>query len=378
MSLDPTTLGVAFLMISAVLGALLLFSWLLNRNVHALAWWGTAFCLVPFGMGLASLGLQPTGPLMVLVSNALMALVYGILYAGCRAFNGRSRTILASLPGLAAWILFFPAIQERFEARLVVASVISGAYVSLSAWELWRNARQHLVSQGVAIFLLLVLAAFHVVRGMLAFTSTGIEWIDVLAMRWSSNMALFLLLYVPALAFVFLSMAKEQVEDEHKQAALVDPLTGIPNRRALFRNASELLRRLGGSPVTCLLFDLDNFKKINDTYGHEIGDHILTIFGQVLAAHLPAGSFGRMGGEEFVAILPFHNAVETRADEIRRAFARAAQTVLGQEVAATVSIGCARATDTTVDRLIHDADHALYRAKAAGRNVVVLASAEAG
>jgi diguanylate cyclase (GGDEF) domain len=376
MTLDPVTLGVAFLTLTGVLGLLLLFSWLLNRNVKALAWWGTAFCLVPLGMGLVSLGLTPVSPLVLYVSNAIMTLVYGILYAGCRAFNGRSRLLLASLPGVVVWTMLFPAIQDRFEMRLLAVSLICEAYMLLSAWELWRHARQVLVSQRVAIVLMLLLTVFHAFRSALVFALTGIGWIDVLVMRWSANMGLFLVLFTPVAAFVFLSMAKEQVEEEHKRAALVDPLTGIPNRRAVFRNATDLLRRLEGKPATCLLFDLDNFKKVNDSYGHEVGDHILTLFGGILAAHLPKGSFGRMGGEEFAAILPLpRHQAEAAAEEIRGAFAGAAQTVLGHRVAATVSVGCATARNVTVHRLIGDADQALYRAKASGRNAVVMAQA---
>ncbi|MCB8820500.1 GGDEF domain-containing protein [Microvirga rosea] len=375
MSLDSATLGLAFLLLCGVLGLLLIFSWVLNRNVQALAWWGAAFCLVPFGMGLVSLGLTSPGPRVLLVSNAVMALVGGILYAGCRVFNGRSRTVLVALPGAAVWVLLFPVIQHSFPARLFVASMIAGVYAALSVWELWRHARHRLVSQKLAIVLLALLAAFYVFRSLLGFLSTGIGWVDVLALRWSSNLGLFLLLFIPALAFVFLSMAKEQVEYEHKQAALVDPLTGVPNRRAFFRHAAGLLRRLGDRPATCFLFDLDNFKKINDRFGHEIGDHILTIFGKVLAEHLPVGSFARMGGEEFAAIVSLpRNRVEPLADDIRRAFAAEARIVLGQQVHGTVSVGCATAIGATAHQLVHDADDALYQAKAAGRNAVVLAA----
>ncbi|QFU15648.1 GGDEF domain-containing protein [Microvirga thermotolerans] len=374
MSLDPVTLGVAYLTLTGVLGLLLLFSWLLNRSVQALAWWGMAFCLVPFGMGLVSLGLTRTDTFILFTSNGLMAVVYGILYSGCRAFNGRSPTVPAILSGLAVWVLAFPVIYESFEARLIVASGISGAYAFLSGWELWRHARQKLVSRQVAIVLLGLMVAFHAFRSGLVLHRTDSEWVNALTMRWSANMGLFLLLFTPALAFVFLSMAKEQVEYGHKQAALSDPLTGIPNRRAVFRNAAELLRRLEGRPATCLLFDLDNFKRINDSHGHEVGDHILTLFGQVLAAHLPEGAFGRMGGEEFVAVLPLpRHRAEGLADEIRRAFAEAARTVLGHQVAATVSIGCATGTNATVEALIREADRALYQAKASGRNAVVMA-----
>ncbi|MBZ6076179.1 GGDEF domain-containing protein [Microvirga puerhi] len=377
MRLDPITLGLAFLLLSGVLGLLLLFSWILNRNVQALAWWGAAYCLVPFGMGMITLSLAPPSLVILLGSNAVMALVNGIVYAGCRVFNERPRPLVASLLGVTVWIILFPIIKDSFPARLLVACLIAGSYTFLSAWELWRHARYRLVSQRLAIILLLLLTAFYVLRSTLGFVSTGVGLVDALALRWSSNLGLLLLLFIPALAFVFLSMAKEKVEYEHKQAALVDPLTGIPNRRAFLRNASELLRRQGGGrPAACLLFDLDNFKQINDSHGHDIGDHILTVFGKVLAAHLPEGSFGRMGGEEFAAVVPLaRRQVEELAEEIRQSFAADAKMALGQQVAATVSIGCAAAADATVHQLIQDADRALYRAKAAGRDAVVVADA---
>jgi diguanylate cyclase (GGDEF)-like protein len=187
-------------------------------------------------------------------------------------------------------------------------------------------------------------------------------------------MALLLVVYGPALAFIFLSMAKERVEFDYKQAALVDPLTGIPNRRAFLQNASELLDRLGSRPASCLLFDLDNFKTINDNYGHDVGDHILSVFGKTLTGHLPESTFGRLGGEEFGAIISCSTSeAEALAEKIRHSFAISGETVLGFGAEVTVSVGCATAMNSSAQELLSLADIALYKAKAGGRNSVVTA-----
>jgi diguanylate cyclase (GGDEF)-like protein len=223
----------------------------------------------------------------------------------------------------------------------------------------------------IAIFLLIGLVGFNVFRGTLGFSLAHAFWIDGFAQRWSAPMAIVIATFMPTLAFVFLSMAKEQLEYEYKRAALVDPLTGIPNRRAFFENASALLPGIRTAPVSCLLFDMDNFKNLNDRYGHEVGDHVLEIFGHVLSDHLPSGVFGRLGGEEFGAIVPLGNAeAEALAEKIRHSFASVGKIVRGLRVDVTVSVGCATSGHSTVQDLLHQADIALYQAKAQGRNVV--------
>jgi diguanylate cyclase (GGDEF)-like protein len=180
-------------------------------------------------------------------------------------------------------------------------------------------------------------------RGWLGISLTSIAWIDALANRWSSGMALFLVLYTPALAFIFLSMAKENVELGYKQAAFIDPLTGIPNRRAFLQHATRLIHARERKPVSCLIFDLDNFKTFNDRYGHEVGDRILMLFGQVLTEHLPGHSFGRLGGEEFAAILPMHMGdAKNRAETVRRAFSAAGEAMPGPQAQVTVSASCGK------------------------------------
>jgi diguanylate cyclase (GGDEF)-like protein len=371
MVLDPATLTVAFILLSAVLGTLLIFSWTLNRRLNAMAWWGSSFWLIAIGIGWANLGKGQPSYAVLLLANALALLSYGTLYVGCRIFNSRSGIPLGGL-GVAIWIGAFPFIYESQGYRLILASLLTGIYAALSAWELARHAVQTLASQRVVVVLLAGLAVFNFLRMLLGISLTSVPWIDSFARRWSSEMALFLVVFGPTLAFMFLSMAKERLKFEYKHAALIDPLTGVPNRRAFQQNASRLLERLNDRPASCFVFDLDNFKSINDRYGHAAGDRVLTVFAQILTEHLPRDSFGRLGGEEFAAILPVSaRDAALLADRIRHAFATAGRAALEAEEEVTVSVGCATVPRATAEDLLRRADRALYRAKESGRNLVV-------
>ncbi|WP_404295244.1 GGDEF domain-containing protein (plasmid) [Microvirga sp. RSM25] len=371
MKLDFPTLGTVFVVNTAVLTALLLFAWAVNHQVRALAWWGLAFFLVLAGMGLMVVAQGAPTLVIVLAANILLMLAYGALYEGCRVFNGRLLKLPCLFIGAIVWCAAFPLLFDHSSARLILTSAIGVGYSALAAWELWRHAPQRLASQFAAIILLISLAGFNVVRGALGFSLAHALWIDAPAPQGSGLMALAVATFMPAIAFVFLSMAKEQLASEYRRAALVDPLTGIPNRRAFFEKASAVLSGQRTAPVSCLLFDLDNFKNLNDSHGHEVGDHVLEIFGRVLSDHLPDSVFGRLGGEEFGAMAPLGQAeAEELAETIRHAFASVAMVVRGLRLNVTVSVGCATGVASTVQDLLREADIALYQAKARGRNRV--------
>ncbi|MCG7394554.1 GGDEF domain-containing protein [Microvirga sp. ACRRW] len=278
------------------------------------------------------------------------------------------------MTGVLVWCAAYPFIADDLAYRLILFSLTTGIYALLCAWELWRHAPQRLASQRVAVFLLVLLAILNIMRAWLGFSLTSIAWIDAMAQRWSSEMALFLVVFAPTLAFIFLSMAKESVELGYKRAAFIDPLTGIPNRRAFMQHAAQLLQDVEGRAVSCLVFDLDRFKSINDGYGHEAGDKVLRAFGQILGEHLPPQSFGRLGGEEFAAILPMGMEDATDlAEAVRSALSKAGKTLLGPHAQVTVSVGCSTSRQATIEALLQEADLALYRAKDHGRNVVISA-----
>jgi diguanylate cyclase (GGDEF)-like protein len=165
--------------------------------------------------------------------------------------------------------------------------------------------------------------------------------------------------------------------------AATDSLTGLPNRRAVQDALKRMIAQSGRtlSPMAVLLLDLDHFKQINDTYGHDRGDAVLAAVGDVLAGALRTSDFvGRNGGEEFIALLPdtgADGALEA-AEKLRAAIARLA--LPGIDRAITASVGAAIYPHTAADpeSLLRLADRALYAAKASGRNRADLADTPAG
>jgi diguanylate cyclase (GGDEF)-like protein len=198
---------------------------------------------------------------------------------------------------------------------------------------------------------------------------------------WIALLALETLLYVIATAFIVLAMAKERNERIHKTAASTDPLTGVPNRRAVIDTGNTLIRKAAAPdrPVAALMFDLDFFKAINDRFGHAIGDRVLKVFANTATANLRSTDiFGRLGGEEFAAILPNMDidAAVAAAERVRAAFVQAAIEIDGHPVRGSLSAGITVTTDSAanLDSLLSIADEALYVAKAKGRNRVEVAN----
>jgi two-component system cell cycle response regulator len=150
-----------------------------------------------------------------------------------------------------------------------------------------------------------------------------------------------------------------------------DPLTHVHNRRFVFGQMSALVSaaRRHGRPLAVAMVDLDGFKSVNDAHGHETGDRVLVAAGEALQRGLRAEDvLGRLGGEEFIALLPDSNAAAAAraAERLRAAVAGA-----GGPVDVTASVGWAVLCDGELaDDLVRRADNALYEAKAAGRNCV--------
>lgn len=171
---------------------------------------------------------------------------------------------------------------------------------------------------------------------------------------------------------VGLAIANADVRVRLALRATTDPLTGLPNHRTFNERLADEVTRAQetDSPLAVMIFDLDHFKDVNDSNGHQTGDHVLRSFARLLSARVrPGQTVARTGGEEFAAILPGCDAAEARriAEGIRHDYeTRAQPDGLSSQ---TVSIGIADLTSaSTPDRLLRLADSALYWAKANGRN----------
>lgn len=172
---------------------------------------------------------------------------------------------------------------------------------------------------------------------------------------------------------------RKRMEHELMRLATSDTLTGLPNRRHVLQEMDHELariRRFGGEGCL-LMIDLDHFKRINDEFGHAAGDVVLTTLAALMRGSLrQIDTPGRMGGEEFVVLLPQIDQASASvvAERLRAALCGHDFVFGGKHARVTASIGCTRmmATDERVDDVLLRADKALYKAKASGRNQVVL------
>lgn len=171
-----------------------------------------------------------------------------------------------------------------------------------------------------------------------------------------------------------------QMERAHKLstvAAQTDELTGLMNRRAFYENAQLLYTqcRQNQQPLCALMLDMDHFKQINDTYGHQAGDQVLRQIGGVISASFrQADVYGRLGGEEFAVLLPNTSLDTARniAEQLVKAISHmVAEPVKG--VTASLGVASSQTLDQDLHSLMNTADKALYRAKALGRNQVAVA-----
>jgi len=153
----------------------------------------------------------------------------------------------------------------------------------------------------------------------------------------------------------------------YRDLAYTDTLTGLPNRRAFEDRAARLRDFSDVKPLAVLMIDLDGFKPVNDSEGHEAGDRVLAVMARAIAGGLRDGDFvARFGGDEFAALLPRTDLDEAEALAERL---RARVQEAGSDASVTASIGVAKLEDD-VRRALLRADVALYEAKDAGRNLV--------
>ena len=166
--------------------------------------------------------------------------------------------------------------------------------------------------------------------------------------------------------------------------ARTDSMTGLLNHTAILKELDSELKRASrkSTPTSVLLFDLDHFKRVNDTWGHQAGDQVLKRFALLIDEESRSyDKTGRYGGEEFLLVLPETGPQEcaTIAERIRAHVERMDLTEVEDELRLTASVGGSTCdgTDIDVTRLIALADNGLYRAKEEGRNRVCIEEAEA-
>jgi diguanylate cyclase (GGDEF)-like protein len=374
LSLDVSTLYLVATLAAASLGVMLLFFWR-QEKIPALGWWGVAYMLGAASVALWTAGGVELGWELSLAVNAVGFIACGLVWDAARAFHGRPASWIGVIAGPALWLAAVVLLDPIDpEIRMMLGAGIVAVYAALTAGELWRERRKSLRARWPAI----VVPVMHGVVLMLPILLGDMFRpgnAATMGQVWVAAFAAELILYAVGTVFIIFMLVSERTVSAHKTAASVDPLTGLLNRRGFGEATSRMIEReaKAGRPVTVMIFDIDHFKSVNDRFGHAAGDDVLQVFANVVVASLRMTDLvGRVGGEEFAALLPC--AIEEAllaAERVREAFETSGVAIDDAPLETTVSIGVAGGpANTELEVLMASADTALYQAKRSGRNRV--------
>lgn len=374
MTLDSSTLYLVATLVAAMLGAMLLYFGRLER-ITALKWWGWAYLLGAAAVGVWTLAAAALGPALSLAVNAIGFVACGMVWNAARVFHGRRPSWSGLALGAIVWlttILMLPG--EISWLRTTIGAGIVAVYAMLTAYELATERRKSVQRRWPTV-LVPLLHGFALMLPIILGDILHAGDQDFGSSIWVTAFAVELVLYAVGTVFLIFVLVSERTVAAHKVAASCDPLTGLFNRRGFAEATARMIEReaKAGRPITVMIFDIDHFKSINDRFGHPAGDEVLKLFAAVITNTLRITDLtGRIGGEEFAAMLPcsLDEAMQA-AERVRGAFADCGIEVDQAPVVTTVSIGVAGGpAGTELDVLLAAADTALYQAKRGGRNRV--------
>lgn len=378
--LDIATLHVV---LSCTLGFMAIVMWLL-RQLHpdetALPIWaaGNLCCSIGIITVIRQAYVQDITSLVI--PNFMTVSGCALFWLGIRAFLGLRLPwfFISIVLGLFAVVeLYALYVHPLMWARLTNESVAIAFMAILILIDIIPQARRH------KSFNLQFIVAVHFVhatafltRGVYALTSRPTSDYLSISNFIPIGTALEALLATFAVNVCFLLLTSRRLQERLDKLATIDELTGLFNRRAFNKMALDELTRISrrNEPSALLLIDFDNFKTINDQYGHAGGDALLEAFGKLLQNNTRSGDIsGRIGGEEFCVFLPSTDKEEafSIAERIRLCFSQGIHLANGQHIATTLSIGVSIiAREQTLEWALQQSDRALYTAKNSGRNRV--------
>nr|WP_246698127.1 GGDEF domain-containing protein [Rhizobium sp. BK275] len=357
--------------------ALVLFvAWRHNRKSGAYLYWGLGFLFSGIGFALAAARGEIPNLLSIEIGNAVALLGQSAWVAGFLALDRRKMEWWSLLPP-AIWLagVFLPWINEDYSNRVILYNLSSatGATALAMAVAAGDIHRERTRIKLMAIFVLQAFLCFGVALAMaLVLPSDG----EATNFGGAAAMATAFLLIIAFALTCRLIM--ERSERHLRFLTLTDSLTGVLNRRGLLGHFDKIQEKAHDEQhqVGVILFDLDHFKRVNDRFGHQSGDAVLTAFARLARQYIPNNVFGRMGGEEFAAFVTVRDQTEAEAlaESIRAELCRLPINTGEALIPATVSVGIAlsSAIEANIDRMVSAADRALYSAKAAGRNCTVV------
>ncbi len=378
----PTMLVMIILSSLATALAMAVVAW--GKRREGVELWALALLLNAAAFGLFASRGHVHALLSIVLANVLLCSVFTCMGAAILQFQGRPLPwpTMAIAPllmaGAMAWFM------DDYAARVVVAGLLLGA---LNVWLLWILIARRQSTTGRGAWLVMgalgLQALVFLVRVVMVGASeqpaTGIMQANgVQTLTFTTT---FIELMVASMGFVF--MAKDRADETNRRMAALDPLTGVANRRAaiaaLDRDVARAVRTR--ESIAVMMVDIDHFKRVNDQYGHPVGDQVLChVVGMLRERVRSQDLVSRYGGEEFLVVLPDTDAMGAYqlARQLCEAVAGSRYVHEGAGIGLTVSIGVFGGRlepGDSWDMLISAADRALYQAKELGRNRVEAAGA---
>jgi diguanylate cyclase (GGDEF)-like protein len=378
MALDPPTLLILTIALAAAAALYLAVEWRSVRE-SSLLYWSAGFATISVGSTLALLRMSGFLLIGIWFANGLLVTAHWLFLFGVARFT-ETRLSRAWFLIPAAWLalLLLPNDPSWSKVMLVVNSLLI-ALLSLRASFLLRPHGKSLSVGAVQLrYVLLIHGIFYAAKAIPAVVPGTL--IDLAAFR-GEIIQISLVEGAMAIMLIALSMTgTERYRREKRIARLAarDPLTALYNRRAFEVRAQRVLDQVTiQRPGALLLIDIDNFKLVNDLFGHTAGDRLLISLSEMIRSILPEGALAaRLGGDEFVILLSntSQEGILALGNELRSQFYNATSQTLATPQAVTLSIGANLFDQPPADlaTLIEQGDAALYSSKRDGRDSIRL------
>ncbi|WP_438301408.1 GGDEF domain-containing protein [Pseudomonas sp. NMS19W] len=379
MALDPLTMLTISTALAAAAALYLAVEWRGIRE-SSLLFWSAGFATITVGSSLALLRANGYPLIGIWFANGLLVVAHWLFLLGVARFTQRSLSRAWYLMFLAWLALLLLPEDPSWSKIMLMANSLLVAVLMLRASLLLRPHGKSLSIGAVQLrYVLLIHGLFYFAKAITAVLPGTL--IDLAAFR-GTIIQISLVEGAMAIMLIALSMTGTERYRREKQIAELaarDPLTALYNRRALEVRAPRLLDQVSNArPGALLLIDIDNFKLINDLYGHTAGDRLLISLSEMIRSQLPQDALAaRLGGDEFVMLLgdASHEQIMVLGSELREQFQQMTSQSYVTPEAVTLSIG-AKAFDqppASLAALIEQGDSALYESKRGGRNRIRLA-----
>jgi diguanylate cyclase (GGDEF)-like protein len=374
MTLDYNSLLLALGLSGACLAATLAMSWAVARTELFLLTWAIGVFLIVVYVVLYTYYVDHPGPLLGAVCYVTLLTGLSALYGAARQFRtGRSPLKPAIIANGLLIALAVPPILMGYDGLGFMAENIAAALLLLA------TAREYWLGRSEAPGPILGLSALYaMIAAGFVLCAAVLVWGGRLVLgqapqNWAEDLSLGLSIAgMTGIGALSLALNHWRAAGRHRAEARSDVLTGLLNRRAIFDLYSPTPMRQFSAVIA---FDLDDFKSVNDSYGHAVGDKVIRAFAEELAAAAGRDDrAARLGGEEFVLVLSrtLPDRAEQLAERIRASFAARSIGADQGPFSCTVSAGIAFGTEAgaSFESVLKLADKALYSAKSKGRNQV--------